>query len=104
MSFPKPELQLLIAAPRGFCAGVDRAIKNDELGIERPPVGRKVRKKMLTEGGPRVRTKLSDVVAAGVELGPRVVGVRDGQPFLADGRSPIRQMPDKCRANAPPGR
>lgn len=52
----------------------------------RTPVGRKVRKKMLTEGAPRVRTKLSDVVAAGVELGPRVVGVRDGQPFLADGR------------------
>ena len=40
MSFPKPELQLLIAAPRGFCAGVDRAIKIVELAIERfgPPV------------------------------------------------------------------
>jgi len=40
MSLPKPELQLLIAAPRGFCAGVDRAIKIVELAIERfgPPV------------------------------------------------------------------
>ena len=40
MSFPKPELHLLIAAPRGFCAGVDRAIKIVELAIERfgPPV------------------------------------------------------------------
>ena len=40
MSFPKPELRLLIAAPRGFCAGVDRAIKIVELAIERfgPPV------------------------------------------------------------------
>ena len=40
MSFPKPELKLLIAAPRGFCAGVDRAIKIVELAIERfgPPV------------------------------------------------------------------
>jgi len=40
MSFPKPELTLLIAAPRGFCAGVDRAIKIVELAIERfgPPV------------------------------------------------------------------
>jgi len=40
MAFPKPELHLLIAAPRGFCAGVDRAIKIVELAIERfgPPV------------------------------------------------------------------
>ncbi|HVF36942.1 MAG TPA: 4-hydroxy-3-methylbut-2-enyl diphosphate reductase [Sphingomicrobium sp.] len=36
----KPQLHLLIAAPRGFCAGVDRAIKIVELAIERfgPPV------------------------------------------------------------------
>ena len=36
----KPLLQLLIAAPRGFCAGVDRAIRIVELAIEKhgPPV------------------------------------------------------------------
>ncbi len=36
--FPKPELApltLLIAAPRGFCAGVDRAIEIVERAIER---------------------------------------------------------------------
>jgi 4-hydroxy-3-methylbut-2-enyl diphosphate reductase len=40
MSLAKPPLHLLIAAPRGFCAGVDRAIKIVELAIERygPPV------------------------------------------------------------------
>ena len=31
----KPMLDLLIAAPRGFCAGVDRAIRIVELAIER---------------------------------------------------------------------
>src|SRR3712207_2483796 len=31
----KPPLTLLIAAPRGFCAGVDRAIRIVELAIER---------------------------------------------------------------------
>ncbi|HWK37235.1 4-hydroxy-3-methylbut-2-enyl diphosphate reductase [Sphingomonas sp.] len=31
----KPALTLLIAAPRGFCAGVDRAIRIVELAIER---------------------------------------------------------------------
>jgi 4-hydroxy-3-methylbut-2-enyl diphosphate reductase len=32
---PKPPLTLLIAAPRGFCAGVDRAIRIVELALER---------------------------------------------------------------------
>lgn len=31
----KPKLRLLIAAPRGFCAGVDRAIQIVELALER---------------------------------------------------------------------
>ncbi len=31
----KPELNLFLAAPRGFCAGVDRAIKIVELAIEK---------------------------------------------------------------------
>ncbi|MEQ7872467.1 4-hydroxy-3-methylbut-2-enyl diphosphate reductase [Sphingomonas sp. ASV193] len=36
----RPPLKLLIAAPRGFCAGVDRAIKIVELALHRfgPPV------------------------------------------------------------------
>jgi 4-hydroxy-3-methylbut-2-enyl diphosphate reductase len=40
MTAAKPPLHLLIAAPRGFCAGVDRAIQIVELAIERfgPPV------------------------------------------------------------------
>jgi 4-hydroxy-3-methylbut-2-en-1-yl diphosphate reductase len=40
MAITKPPLHLLIASPRGFCAGVDRAIKIVELAIERygPPV------------------------------------------------------------------
>lgn len=40
MAAPKRPLTLLIAAPRGFCAGVDRAIRIVELAIDRygPPV------------------------------------------------------------------
>lgn len=36
----KPQLTLMLAAPRGFCAGVDRAIQIVELALERhgPPV------------------------------------------------------------------
>jgi 4-hydroxy-3-methylbut-2-enyl diphosphate reductase len=32
---PRPQLRVLIAAPRGFCAGVDRAIQIVELALER---------------------------------------------------------------------
>jgi 4-hydroxy-3-methylbut-2-enyl diphosphate reductase len=35
MTEAKPPLHLVIAAPRGFCAGVDRAIRIVELAIER---------------------------------------------------------------------
>ncbi len=40
MPVPRPRLDVLIASPRGFCAGVDRAITIVELAIERygPPV------------------------------------------------------------------
>jgi len=31
----KPQIRLLVAAPRGFCAGVDRAIKIVELAIKK---------------------------------------------------------------------
>jgi len=36
----KPNLKLLLAAPRGFCAGVDRAINIVELALKKygPPV------------------------------------------------------------------
>ena len=31
----KPQLKLYLAAPRGFCAGVDRAIKIVELALQK---------------------------------------------------------------------
>jgi len=39
-AYGKPRLTLLLAAPRGFCAGVDRAIRIVELAIEKygPPI------------------------------------------------------------------
>jgi 4-hydroxy-3-methylbut-2-enyl diphosphate reductase len=40
MATARPKLTLLLAAPRGFCAGVDRAIRIVELAIEKfgPPI------------------------------------------------------------------
>lgn len=50
------------------------------------PIGRKVRAKLLTQGGPLIRVKPEDLAAAGVRTAPKVVGVRDGLPLLQDGR------------------
>jgi putative flavoprotein involved in K+ transport len=50
------------------------------------PIGRKVRPKMISQGGPLVRTKPKDLERAGVERVTRIAGVRDGRPLLDDGR------------------
>lgn len=53
----------------------------------RTPMGRKARPKLTTRGRLLVRTKPSDLAAAGVERIGRVEGVRDGLPVVADGRT-----------------
>jgi putative flavoprotein involved in K+ transport len=50
------------------------------------PVGRRARSKMVSTGEPLLRVKPKDLAAAGVERVPRVTGVQNGQPQLADGR------------------
>src|SRR5215469_3725153 len=50
------------------------------------PFGRKLRPKMLHRAAPLIRVKPRDLVEAGVERVPRVVGVKNGLPLLADGR------------------
>lgn len=53
----------------------------------RTPMGRKVRAKIRTHGGPLLRVKRADLAAAGVErVLERTVGVTDGRPRLGDGR------------------
>jgi putative flavoprotein involved in K+ transport len=51
------------------------------------PIGRRARPKLLHGGGTLVRLKPRNLVAAGVQRVDRVVGVRDGLPLLADGRT-----------------
>jgi len=50
------------------------------------PLGRRARPAVITKGGPLIRVKPADLTAAGVERAPRVTGVRNGKPLLADGR------------------
>ena len=49
------------------------------------PIGRKVRPRFIKGGMPLIRTRSSDLAAAGVTRAPRMEGVRDGYPLLADG-------------------
>jgi putative flavoprotein involved in K+ transport len=50
------------------------------------PIGRKMRPKMLSQGGPLVRTKPEDLAAAGVQRVPRMVDIQGGRPVVGDGR------------------
>jgi putative flavoprotein involved in K+ transport len=49
------------------------------------PVGRKAAPAFKAHAAPLIRTKTKDLAAAGVRLVPRVTGVEDGKPVLADG-------------------
>jgi putative flavoprotein involved in K+ transport len=51
------------------------------------PMGRQMRTKMLSQGGPLLRVKAKDLAAAGVERVPPVAGVQYGLPVLEDGRT-----------------
>lgn len=48
------------------------------------PMGRKLRPKALVSGSPLIRTKPKDLINAGIERVPKVVGVKNGFPLLAD--------------------
>jgi putative flavoprotein involved in K+ transport len=52
----------------------------------RTPMGRRMRPKVLTQGGPLIRVKRKELETLGVKCVPRVAGVQDGKPRLDDGR------------------
>jgi putative flavoprotein involved in K+ transport len=49
-------------------------------------IGRKLRRKILSMGGPLIRVRPKDFETAGVERVPRTVGVLNGRPVLEDQR------------------
>lgn len=50
------------------------------------PIGRKIRPKVQHHPAPLIRVKPKRLTEAGVQRVPRVTGVREGKPLLADGR------------------
>jgi len=51
------------------------------------PIGRKSGPKIISRGAPLVRVKPQDLINAGIERVPRVVGVQNGRPLLEGGRT-----------------
>ena len=49
-------------------------------------MGRSVRRKMFTQGGPLIRVKPKDLADAGVQRVARIAAVIDGRPALENGR------------------
>jgi putative flavoprotein involved in K+ transport len=50
------------------------------------PLGRKIRPKIISKGGPLIRVKYQDLVELSIERVPKLVGAKDGLPLLQDGR------------------
>jgi putative flavoprotein involved in K+ transport len=50
------------------------------------PMGRKARRDTLHNAVPLIRARRRDLIAARMELVPKVIGVKNGAPQLADGR------------------
>ncbi len=93
MNDPRPELTLLIAAPRGFCAGVDRAIRIVELALERygPPVY--VRHEIVHN-----RFVVEGLKAKGAVFVPELDQVPDGVPVVFSAHGVPKSVPAKAEA------
>jgi putative flavoprotein involved in K+ transport len=75
-----------IAARHLFLPLIFRVVGHHLLTVN-TPIGRKVRRKVQSRGAPLVRVKPADILAAGIERTPRVVGAQHGLPLLEDKRA-----------------
>ncbi|MCM8557112.1 4-hydroxy-3-methylbut-2-enyl diphosphate reductase [Sphingomicrobium sediminis] len=93
MNADAPKLDVLVAAPRGFCAGVDRAIKIVELALERygPPVY--VRHEIVHNKF--VVDRLRGLGAVFVET---LDGVPDGKPVVFSAHGVPKAVPRAAEA------
>src|SRR5688500_324840 len=91
MNPTRPPLTLLIAAPRGFCAGVDRAIRIVELAIEKygPPVY--VRHEIVHN-----KFVVESLKAKGAVFVPELDQVPDGVPVVFSAHGVPKAVPAKA--------
>jgi 4-hydroxy-3-methylbut-2-enyl diphosphate reductase len=88
----KPPLTLLVAAPRGFCAGVDRAIRIVELALERYGAPVYVRHEIVHN-----KFVVDSLKAKGAVFVPELDHVPDGVPVVFSAHGVPKAIPAKAR-------
>ena len=88
----KPPLTLLIAAPRGFCAGVDRAIRIVELALERYGAPVYVRHEIVHN-----KFVVDSLKAKGAIFVPELDKVPDGAPVVFSAHGVPKAVPAKAQ-------
>lgn len=91
MASSKPPLTLLIAAPRGFCAGVDRAIRIVELALERYGAPVFVRHEIVHN-----KYVVDSLKAKGAVFVPELDQVPDGVPVVFSAHGVPKAVPAKA--------
>ena len=89
----RPPLDLLIAAPRGFCAGVDRAIRIVELTIEKCGAPVYVRHEIVHN-----KYVVDDLKAKGAVFVESLDNVPDGVPVIFSAHGVPKAVPAKATA------
>src|SRR5437868_4361818 len=93
MAIPLPPLTLRIAAPRGFCAGVDRAIRIVELALQRPGPPVYVRHQIVHN-----RFVVGSLKAKGPLSVTALDEVPDGFPFVFSAHGVPKPVPASAQA------
>jgi len=91
LPLPKPPLRLLIAAPRGFCAGVDRAIEIVERALERYGAPVYVRHEIVHN-----RYVVDALKAKGAVFVEELDDVPDGVPVVFSAHGVPKAVPAKA--------
>ena len=91
----RPPLQLLIAAPRGFCAGVDRAIRIVELAIEKHGRPVYVRHEIVHN-----RYVVDSLKAQGAIFVDELDEVPDGAPVIFSAHGVPKSVPATAEARS----
>lgn len=92
-SATRPPLKVLVAAPRGFCAGVDRAIQIVEIAIERYGAPVYVRHEIVHN-----RTVVDSLKAKGAVFVETLDQVPDGVPVVFSAHGVPKAVPAKAEA------
>ncbi|NAZ38078.1 4-hydroxy-3-methylbut-2-enyl diphosphate reductase [Rubellimicrobium sp. CFH 75288] len=90
---PKPPLTLHMAAPRGFCAGVDRAIRIVELALEKWGAPVYVRHEIVHN-----RTVVEGLRAKGAVFVEEVAEAPADRPIVFSAHGVARSVPEEARA------